>query len=842
MSNHLAKGGRMMVVALDEGLINNQPSFLYITKHDPGGDELVLRYHADQDNVTDITVSKPEKGRRIHTANLVTDTEYNILAIVWFYEVNGRHEAYFARVKNDCGIAIEPAMPIPFPNVLGPLMVRLVPSGDHFYFACVDSRPDLPWRFCLATLDIDTLEPTSRVTEMDIEVSETYSDANLRQLARNLTLVSDRAGGAFLQLVNTLNHIETYQLNAPLQHGAVGYQLLYSLAHDEIGYHATLFDEKRSRLVTCFSVFPGSGGQQPVLAYSQPIFSSPQRDAAEEPDSQVPTFVPLSVRPGAFYRPEISSIPDKAGGEGTYLVSWEGEKLVCFAEFTPSFDPTTIEHSIEGLTLPGNHRTIATPDYYGVCYQNYCDEPRTEGAVFESHLLPRTVSMEGDNSCTSRPRTGGGDVQSPRLADTSDGGETVEGAVNTNWLPGLNIFFDDINREYLRQCCTTALDQHLVGIYQTYINYYGRQIYGRVQSATGLSLQPNVLTPQGTGYDKDFHPAPIPGTNDFAAIWSSNDGGSYYRIYIRKYMVDGRKGIQYFNSELQLSGSDNHYVCPRLIYNEETQLFFACWVSLKEKALQGVWLSLSGQDFSVASYQVNITDQLYSRLLSSTAEIDAGNAERIVVMNHGDGVIIGLQESLTKINFFRVGRPVQGTPPVNLMTSYSQSSMERFDATFDPQSSHIMLVFNGVNNHIYGDRLRVFGKGSEWQGEAGRARDGSVMSPVTLNANAQTMRYPNIIALPKQEEEMEYQFLASWCARSSTTDPVFCARFDMYFNKIGREDMARPGSLTGPVELAASRNQLAMMFYATRFESSSLRSEGVLLKVTPNAPFVKDAD
>ncbi len=802
--------GRDFFEALDEGLVKNAPAFLYIHKYNVDGDELVLRHHDTDQTFTDLVVAENQKGRRILSANLVTDPDYNILAVVWFYKTNGRHEAYFARVEEGKkGVTISDPLPISFPNVIAPLMVRLVPSGDHFYFACVDARSDLPWSFCLATLDINSLEPTSRVTEMDVKVSASYSTPEERQFARNLTLVPDYAGGAFLQLVNDMGHIETYRLSPPEQGGAVGYQRLYSVAHDDIGYHATLYDPVRSRLVTCFSVYSVRDGQQPVLGYSQPIFTgnAAEEDAVSFAFPALPQFVQLNVRPGKYYRPEISHIPSDAGGEGTYLVSWEGETSVRFAEFTPNFEPTSTEYSVDSLSFPGNHRTVATPKAYGVCYQNQCVEPRFAGLSFESQLIERQAVV----------------------ADVQSG--------NTYWLPGLNILFDDTYRNLLKHCDKTSANQHLVGVYQS-IEGSNRRIYGRVHSATGLTLPPTVLTPQAPGIDKDFQPAPIPESNDFAGIWSSNQQGGNYRIYVRKYMVDGRQGIQYFNSEQQLSGSDNHYICPRIIYNEEAQLFFACWISIKEKTLQGIWMSLNGNTFSAASYPVTITSALYTNFLNYTAEIDENVTQRIVLMNHGDGVIVALQEAASKINFFRVGRPVMGGSAVNLMLSYSHASMGRFAAVYDPLSSHIMLVFiapTGGVNGVLGMRLRVFNRRGRWYARPSRGRGGHILAPVQLNMHAKNMRTPNIIIL--SEKNGEHEFLVSWCEVPPTpvpgprVDPVYFSKFDMFFNRLGREKEVNRGAVCGPGELAASENQIAFMFHSTHIDGVTLRSEGVLSNV-----------
>jgi hypothetical protein len=390
MTSKSISAKRIFFETLDEGIVQGRPAFLYATKYDAGGDRLTLRHYLSDTAHQDLEINAKENSRRIHTANLVTDQDYGVHAAVWFYDGTDSRVAYFAYVNQEPGrVTVSDPVEIEFPNIQSPLMVRLVPSGKHFFFVCVDGRDDQPWRFCLATLDAATLAPTSRVTQMTIEVAETYINPEQRQRARNLTLVADGEGGAFLQLVNGLGNIETYRLSATTQNEEVGYAHLYDVAKDGIGYHATLFDRNSYRLVTCFSSIAPVDTEHRVFGYSQKIFSSSPNAPAEGNGGIRQQFVQLNVRPGFFFRPQISLIPPQSGREGSYLVSWEGVDCVRFAEFTPALDLASVEHSVDELRLPGNHRTIATPSLYGVCYQDDCLEPRFTGLDFASRVIPR---------------------------------------------------------------------------------------------------------------------------------------------------------------------------------------------------------------------------------------------------------------------------------------------------------------------------------------------------------------------------------------------------------------------------------------------------------------------
>lgn len=402
--------------------------------------------------------------------------------------------------------------------------------------------------------------------------------------------------------------------------------------------------------------------------------------------------------------------------------------------------------------------------------------------------------------------------------------------MNTNWLSGLYILFDDVNNEHSRQFFKTDKSNSLIGIYRSEVGSV-RTLYARAQTGNGLVLPPTPLAVYAQGIQKDFHPAPITGTDNFVAAWASNHSEGVYRIYLRSYTFHTKMGIGAPYPEMQLSGSNGHYVCPRTQYNDETQLIFVCWISVTERQLQGIWLDKT--TLEPVSYPFNITSSIHSTFFDTNgnAETDARGAERIVVMKHGDGVIVGIQETLSKINFYRVGRPAVGVAPVTLMTAYSQASMSRYAAVFDPLSSHIMLIYNGPSSYIYGDRIRVFSKGGTWQAEPGKTKGGSVMAPTRLNNSSRTMRYPNIIALPVKDEEAS--FLASWCGQQ-VPDPVFYNKFDDYFNQMGVEKVVNFGAICAPAEMVASDNQVALLFNADRIEGVALRSYGVLLHVAPN--------
>ncbi|WP_458737110.1 hypothetical protein [Pseudomonas chlororaphis] len=375
----------------DSGIINGLPAFLYTHQTDVNGDLLFLRHYVNSDEYRDIPIRPSEPGTHIHAASLVKDEANGVLAITWYYSGGAnQHEAFFAHViAEPTGIRVSAPISLDFPNIISPLLVKLVPSGEHFYFACIDARTDGPWKYCLASIDTRTLEPTSRVTELDAEVCEDYRDENLRQFGRNLTLVADANGGAFLQFVNSHHNIAVYHVGPP-QSGVVSHRHLFNLSAEQIGYHTAVFDPDYSTLVTCFGTLTPVTKEQRVYGIASRIFGdTPSKKTLLPRHSVAPLqFRQLSLRPGSYYRPQISRIQNGAQEQSRYLVSWEGDASIDFSEFSADLDPTSIEHSLEA-TLPGNHRAIATDSLYGIAYQDDCSEPRHVGLQYDSQSISR---------------------------------------------------------------------------------------------------------------------------------------------------------------------------------------------------------------------------------------------------------------------------------------------------------------------------------------------------------------------------------------------------------------------------------------------------------------------
>ncbi|EJL07223.1 hypothetical protein [Pseudomonas chlororaphis] len=398
--------------------------------------------------------------------------------------------------------------------------------------------------------------------------------------------------------------------------------------------------------------------------------------------------------------------------------------------------------------------------------------------------------------------------------------------MNTKWLNGLNIFYDDSSNESLRGVLKTDISGHLVGTYQGPKASGYTTLYGRLETKNG-TLRPSYLLPAFTQRtQKDVDTTPIQGSDDFVAVWASNDPGAF-RIFARKYSVSERQGIGAPFTETLISGSNGDYVCPRVIYNPANCQLFACWIGVTERQLQGIWLDKD--TLEPTSYPVMITSAVYPTLFNPGADLDTSTYENIVLMNHGDGVIVGVQETLSKINFLRVGSPTSGKSPVNLMTSYSQTGMGKFHATFDTVHNNIMLVYIGTSAYVYGDRVRVFGKADQSEAEQYQSdQELQALSPVRLNNNVYASSQPYISAMPDACGVID--FLVTW---STGYTGIFFNRFDDAFIPLAAETSINPNDSGNTFPKAvASDNQIAVLLQATRFNGNALGAQGILAYVS----------
>lgn len=390
--------------------------------------------------------------------------------------------------------------------------------------------------------------------------------------------------------------------------------------------------------------------------------------------------------------------------------------------------------------------------------------------------------------------------------------ETLNGAcMNTNWQNNLNIYWDDISNDSIRDLQMTKNSGHLLATFVAPVpSTNNSSLMTRMQTAQGALLPPVPICAIQAPINKDANTTAIDGTDDFVAIWTGNASGRF-KVYVRKFTATpgGIQSSQF--QEIDISGANGDYICPRIIYNPVNKLLLATWVSTAEKKILGAFLDPNTME--KMSYDFDISTNIYAAYNNANLELGTANIENIVLMNHKENIVIAYLEKVGELKFLSIGKPSAGTPPISAMTQYSQLSMGKFHAVLDEINNSIMLVYV-LGQDIYGANIRVFAYADHETYAATKLNSISSGSP--------SFPYIN----KAQTQQGSYEFHVAW---SSIAMGAFFNRFETNFFAIDAETRVNEKG-TGNMypKLVASANQIAMLFQATSFNGVVLTGQGLL--------------
>lgn len=392
--------------------------------------------------------------------------------------------------------------------------------------------------------------------------------------------------------------------------------------------------------------------------------------------------------------------------------------------------------------------------------------------------------------------------------------KTLNGVcMNTKWQNGFNIFWDDSKKDSIRDLQITKKTGHLLATYLAPVNATNNEtLMTRMQTATGALVPPVSICTLQARMNKDANVTCIDETDDFVAVWAGN-ASSKFKIYARKFTA-GPGGITSTQfQDIDISGGNGDYTCPRIIYNPVSKLLLATWVSTSEKKIQGAYLDPN--TLVKVSYDFDISTKIHTGYNGANVELGTAVTENIVLMNHGEKVVIAYLEKVGEVKFLSIGKPAGGTPPVVPMTQYSQAGMGKFHAVLDETINSIMLVYV-LGQDIYGTNIRVFAKVGETYA-ANKLNSVSSGSP----------SFPYIYKALTQQEP--YEFHVAW---TSSTMGAYFNRFDANFFAIGGEErINETGGGNMYPKLVASDNQTALLFQANKFNNVALKAAGILSSV-----------
>lgn len=400
--------------------------------------------------------------------------------------------------------------------------------------------------------------------------------------------------------------------------------------------------------------------------------------------------------------------------------------------------------------------------------------------------------------------------------------------MNTNYPLGLNLFVDNTSEDRLCQITTSRKTGNLFGTFSTKRTASYHSVFGKIITASGVMPQ-QFLLPDVTDYiQRDADVSPIPGTDDVAAIWSSNALNNIYQIYLKSYRVNNNGSVLPLGVSNIISLQAGNYVAPKIIYNDATKLYLVMWASVADKAIQYLMLSYDpdSSSFSASSYMGTINDvssYYYSNSLVLNNETGTSTSSvNISLINAGDKIIATLRKDSDTLGFYEFGVPVSGRIPVTNLPDYEVKNILYFHTAYDEIKNEIKLVYNhSGDNHIYGVSVSYFGT----------ERRMLVNTPVILNTISDRCYRAFIKPSPVIENSSggEVVFYVAW---ETSSHGVFFNEFDSDLIPQQVEKEINPGvSSTAKPRITVTDSQICILVEAGRIGSESLNSTSILTYV-----------
>ncbi|KKI44157.1 hypothetical protein XK97_14315 [Obesumbacterium proteus] len=411
--------------------------------------------------------------------------------------------------------------------------------------------------------------------------------------------------------------------------------------------------------------------------------------------------------------------------------------------------------------------------------------------------------------------------------------QTIKGpCMNTHFPAGLHTFVDTAYDDFTCSTILTSTSQHLVSSFMSHRNSEYSSVYAKVITKDGAMPQP-VLIPDVTDYDQiDADLAPIAGTDDFVAVWSSTatSASQDYQISIRRFTVGAEGNIIPKGSSQVISQSNGDYMAPRIVYNKKLDLFFVTWAAVVDQEMKMgfyAWDNAASQ-FIQKGYLSTLDATVSENFFDTGFSLHEAVYTNACLVNAADKIIGAFTVDNTTVAFFEFGF-ANNQVLQNAMPEYQASSVGKFQIAFDDQTTTIKMVFSSnVSNSeyysdIYGDTIQYF--------PTRKRSDYPVQPRAAIKINQSTFlgRRPFIKRTPHLTDQNDRQYVIAWeCAESS----VHTIKVSKNFIPMGAEGVLNNGDKTSDnVRIVITENQTCYLFNASALNGETLTSDAVLLAV-----------
>jgi hypothetical protein len=379
--------------------------------------------------------------------------------------------------------------------------------------------------------------------------------------------------------------------------------------------------------------------------------------------------------------------------------------------------------------------------------------------------------------------------------------EIIGGCVSqTNWIDdGLHIYFDSAYPDTFGGLVKSNLGKNLVCLYNSPI-FDDYSVFGKMIGGEGGIYNSKLLPSANRARQYGVDATSLALKDDFIAVWASNEiNKSRYAIYMRGYSADVgiSDGFAPSTAEVKISDDSKNSVCPRVLYNANLNLVFACWVSQAEKSIVGAFVN--PDTLAIVSPPFNVSKNIHNNFSNAGLDINVSLMENIVLMNYEDGIIICYQQNDLTVDIISV----KSNNAVSLVSSYTMPSASKFSAHLLEEDRKIMMVHTHFGN-VYGAIIDM--------------QTGS--STRTLLNDNSTKKYqrPYIHKLSKSGVE---QFVVSW----SSVDQIIYKIFNKSFVTLKQEVAFGVGGSSTCHKVTSSENQIAIFFQGVG-KNSGLETHG----------------
>lgn len=402
---------------------------------------------------------------------------------------------------------------------------------------------------------------------------------------------------------------------------------------------------------------------------------------------------------------------------------------------------------------------------------------------------------------------------------------------NTYFPEGTHVFAPDTAyNDIAAKTALTDKSSHYVGTYITQItnstSITDQDIHLQIITSKGITLPEVQVAQNHSNYQKDPTVVPIPGTDDFIVIWSSNaQDKDTFVICARKFRVANDTLIALTN-EMVISSAAQSHVGPCAIFNTETDSMLVSWFAVKDEK---VHLQYFNENIEAVGQEQTLGYSVSSKYFVSGLDMALENfqttdANPVSMINVGAYVYATYKLSSDTIGVYALTAGSLGSITQTLITERNISSFGFFDTVYDAAHEQMIITYNNPsqNNYLYALAVQVYANG-----KAARADS---TEPVRINKISNVCIAPSITELTSKDENGNAIFVVTWL---QTGQGIRYSYINSQLNLVGTERSINEGDNSTEYRpyVVSTFNQVLIHLTANKHGSISFAKSGTIYHV-----------